>query len=131
MTHEVENKVWGTTSKIHDNNLSKTSVLEIKRGGTCSWHYHEHRYNVFYVVSGKIVVRWCPSKHGEKHELYLLPGNSLIIAPGESHEFMAMVDSIVVEVDYADNRPGDIVRLRAGFVQKRVRDKRKKNIKLR
>lgn len=126
----VESKIWGTALKIHDNGLSKTTVLEIKKGGTCSWHYHEHRYNAFYVVSGEIVVRWCPGIRGDKNEIYLKAGNDLVIAPGESHEFMAMVDSVVVEVDYAHDRIGDIVRLRPGFVQKRVRDKRVKNVRL-
>lgn len=128
----AEKKVWGTAIKIHDSGLSKTSVLHIQKGGTCSWHYHKHRYNAFYVISGSVVIRWSPSPNSkEKYELYLIPGNDdTIIGPGEVHQFAALEDSVVVEIDYINDQIDDIVRLKPGFKAKRIRDKRVKNIKL-
>ena len=119
-------KVWGKAIKIQDNGLSKTSVLHVERGGTCSWHYHKHRYNTFYVVSGEVIIRWSPSHiaNDKKYEIYLKPGCDLTIAPGDAHEFMAVVDSVMVEIDCAGNRIGDIVRLRPGFKAKRVKNVR-------
>lgn len=128
----TEKKVWGSSIEIHNNKISRTTVLRIKKGGTCSLHFHQHRYNAFYVVSGEVVIRWSPSSNSKnRFELYLRPGNDpTFLAPGEIHEFAAIEDSVVVEVDYADATDGDIVRIRPGFIDKKIKDKRFTTMKL-
>jgi mannose-6-phosphate isomerase-like protein (cupin superfamily) len=93
-------------------------MLNVKRGGYCSIHYHEQRANRFFVVSGMIQV------------IALLGPNmsSVILTDSMQYDVPSMVphmfgvyrDGIVIE-DYWPDRGGrvaseDIVRLTEGDV---------------
>ena len=50
-------KVWGTTKLIEANGALEFHRIEMDRGGVCSKHLHEFKWNGFYVESGTMLVR--------------------------------------------------------------------------
>ncbi len=114
-----EEKIWGTTELVFDSFSATVNVLHVKKGGVCSWHYHDRKYNHFHVISGRFAVRFRPG--GKLTQVEMLPGESLTIYPGPEHrhEFEALEDSVVVETCFVkDERsidPNDIHRLRLGY----------------
>jgi len=115
----VDQKIWGETELVFDSFDVTVHVLRVKKGGVCSWHYHERKYNRFYVISGRFAVRFLFG--GLQTGVVLQPGESHTICPGPGHlhEFEALEDSVVVETCFVkDERaidPNDIHRLRLGY----------------
>jgi quercetin dioxygenase-like cupin family protein len=118
----MNQKIWGETCEIFRNDTVSVNLLKIKKGGVCSWHFHNSKYNRFHVVSGRIVIRFqypdcslstCAVEEGESH------GD---IPPRVLHEFEGLEDSVVIETTFVKNDPDDITRVtrvRAGHLRLR------------
>ena len=52
----VEIKPWGTKYNLYTDHFTSTDVCWVKAGGHCSWHFHEHQYNAFFVLSGRLKI---------------------------------------------------------------------------
>lgn len=102
-------KEWGEVQDIFNNDSVIVSILRIKRNGKSSLHYHKHNHNYFHVISGKLIVR-IPE---DENVHILFPGESMWVPPGEenSHQFIGLEDSVVVEVVSVKRLPDDIVRI--------------------
>ena len=50
-------KIWGETELILANNALEFHRIDFKKGGVCSKHKHEWKWNGFYVVSGEMKIR--------------------------------------------------------------------------
>ena len=50
-------KVWGQTELIEANGALEFHRIEMLKGGVCSKHLHEFKWNGFYVESGQMLVR--------------------------------------------------------------------------
>ena len=50
-------KIWGQTELIHANGVLEFHRIEFKEGYKCSEHAHAHKWNGFYVESGRMLVR--------------------------------------------------------------------------
>jgi len=95
-----EQKVWGTTIELFANGAASTHYIEVKAGGFCSEHRHEHKENVFYVIEGELRVTWWDID-GHEHGLTLFAGDDTAISVGIWHSFEAMVDTKCIEIyDY-------------------------------
>ena len=104
-------KIWGKNTEIFQNESTSINVLNLIKGGTCSYHYHKFKANIFYVISGKLKVR---TEIGEE---ILFPGQTLQVAPLLKHQFEAMEKSVVVEIMFVKYNSSDIIRETEGFVQ--------------
>ena len=51
-----QGKIWGETSPIFNKNNVEIHRIEIKKGGYCSKHKHEHKFNAFFVEKGKLQI---------------------------------------------------------------------------
>jgi quercetin dioxygenase-like cupin family protein len=102
-------KVWGTNTEIFRNDSVSVNFLSLVKGGVCSWHFHQHKHNTFYLISGKVVIR---TEHGETE---LNPGNSVLVNAPMKHQFEALEDSLMCETMFTKYDPEDIVRLIEGF----------------
>lgn len=51
-----EKKVWGHVHHIFACPQASVSYLAVQAGTRCSIHYHEDRFNQFYVLAGRIVI---------------------------------------------------------------------------
>ena len=91
-----QGKVWGYTSEIFRNAIVSAHHLEIKQGGFCSEHRHKHKFNLFYVVSGRLEITIWRDK--ELKDLTVLSnGQSSAIPPGFYHKFKGLTEVDCIE----------------------------------
>ena len=48
----IEGKVWGTTEPLIVNSSLEVHRITVIKGGYCSLHKHQSKYNAFYVMKG-------------------------------------------------------------------------------
>ena len=73
-------------------------MLYFNAGKKCSWHYHKKKDEVFYLQSGKMIVRYSESDElSDAEELLLEPGMNFYIYPGLRHQMEAVEDSELYE----------------------------------
>ena len=69
-----------------------------KQGKQCSWHYHKLKDEVFFLHSGKMLVRLSDGDDIEKAtESIITPGKALHIYRGLRHQMEALEDSELYE----------------------------------
>lgn len=92
-----QGKEWGYTTEFFRNSMVSAHHLEIKKGGYCSEHIHEHKYNLFYVISGRLEITIWREKNA-KDETVLTAGQESAIPPGFYHKFKAFEKTECIEV---------------------------------
>jgi len=107
-------QIWGERWLLRSDSTHATSVLFLKKGTRCSFHYHQAKYNLFVVLEGKIGIR---TKYGE---VVLTKGQEFTTAPGEEwkHEFRVYEKAVVIEEMFVSYAEDDIVRQDIGGVIK-------------
>ena len=91
-------KGWGYEKWIVNKQEYCGKLLYFEKGKRCSWHYHKLKDEVFYLQSGKMIV-----KYGEDEdintatELELLPGMNFHVPTGLIHQMIALEDSELFE----------------------------------
>jgi len=101
-------KIWGETTEIFRSQTVSAHYLDIFGGGFCSYHRHEHKVNIFYVISGQLLIEQEVGEHNDKTTLS--KGQSLVIAPGVWHKFTGMVDTKCIEIYQVNLTEPDIER---------------------
>ena len=114
----IAGKVWGQTECIEANSSCEFHRIDIKKGGTCSKHKHKHKYNGFYVVSGKLLVRVWKNSYDLVDETIIGPGDYCAVAPGKYHQFEALADTLAFELYWATLFHDDIERESVGYQKK-------------
>lgn len=102
-------KCWGKNIEIFKNDSVSANLLHLVKGGVCSWHFHKHKNNTFYVVSGKVLIKT------EYNETILEPEQSILINAPVKHLFEALEDSKMIEIMWVLYSPEDIVREVEGY----------------
>jgi quercetin dioxygenase-like cupin family protein len=101
-------KIWGFTSNIFINDAFSIDRIEINAEQSCSKHYHQYKYNMFFVEKGSILVhRW---ENNIQITSRLDAYESITIEPNIYHQFYALSDTIVYEIYYNKINANDIVR---------------------
>ena len=91
-----QGKAWGYTTKILRNATMSVHHLEIKKDGFCSEHRHEHKHNLFYVISGVLELTiW---QDEEKDVTLVAAGQSTAIPPGFWHQFKGITPVECIEI---------------------------------
>lgn len=106
-------KNWGTSETIFKSDSVEVILLTIAKGGSSSIHHHNHKHNLFKVISGKIAL-YCgdPSRPDELTEHMLTKADAQVNIPkGIKHGFEAIQNSVVLEVYHLDAKidPKDMV----------------------
>ena len=102
---ERTHKSWGEKWNIFQNDTCEVSVLELNPNRRCSWHRHQAKYNLFFVLSGEI---WIKTSEGLAQ---VKEKQSFTTRPGEWHEFQtADQPAIVIETMYVKYESEDIER---------------------
>lgn len=117
MSQEIVRKIWGTSECLISTPMLQLHRINFVRGGTCSEHYHRARYNAFYVLSGRLLIR---TKHygGKWREETRVAGDVLVIPPGVVHQFEGLTEGAALEMYYpGEVSEHDIVRLTQGFLK--------------
>jgi mannose-6-phosphate isomerase-like protein (cupin superfamily) len=110
-----EEKPWGHTWHWHTNSSMHGKQITIRKGERTSLKYHTVKNEVFFVMSGKLLVTYGNSKTLKNQEKY--PFNDLILVPGEvfnvqsecPYRFEALEESVIIEI--GDRNDNDPVRL--------------------
>jgi len=116
----LQGKPWGETRCVFRDDTHEVWHATIFPGGFSSRHFHTHKDNLFYVVSGRLKVHVFasqpdPGTPTTTHDLGA--GDCLTIEAGVWHQFDATLATCpvqLVEVYRAGLRGEDIVRLDQG-----------------
>ena len=112
----IQGKVWGNTLKLFDKNNVSVHRIHGKKGGYCSKHKHEHKYNLLFVESGSLKIEiW--KDYNLVDVTNLCEDQCCIIEPGQFHKFTVQEDAVVVEIYWTELCSKDIVRKdHGGFI---------------
>ncbi len=121
---EWEEKCWGSVQHIFVGAegpapAAALSKLQIDAGWRCSRHLHEHRYNLFSVTLGIVVIEEWGLMSLVKTTTVLRPGDVLVVPPMTVHRFRVVQPGSLVELYWSDNSwqdctMNDIVRFDMG-----------------
>tara|TARA_R110000744_G_scaffold78329_2_gene154434 strand:+ start:40 stop:399 length:360 start_codon:yes stop_codon:yes gene_type:complete len=91
-------KGWGFEKWIVNNEEYCGKLLYFVKGKRCSWHYHILKDEVFYIQSGKMLVKYSESDDIDKaEELILEKGDNFHIYRGLRHQMIALEDTELFE----------------------------------
>ena len=91
-------KGWGYEKWIVNNEKYCGKLLFFVKGKKCSWHYHKIKDEVFYIQSGKILVKYSDEENLENaNELILNPGDNFHVYVGLKHQMIALEDTELFE----------------------------------
>ena len=115
-------KSWGNTELVHANGVLEFHRIEYRAGYKCSEHYHKHKWNGFFVESGKMIVRvWqTADQEGLVDETMLGAGDFTQVKPGLVHQFEGVEDGVAFELYWAEFNHNDIERRTVGTSVKGV-----------
>ncbi len=92
-----QGKDWGYTTEIFRNAIVSAHHLEINKGGFCSEHVHKFKFNVFYVISGKLKITiW--RENDVKDVTILTAGQESAVSPGFYHTFEGLEKTECIEI---------------------------------
>lgn len=107
-------KVWGSTRLVHANSAFEFHRIEYNKGFKCSEHLHEHKWNGFFIESGKMLVRTWKDDQGLIDETILEAGDFTMVKPGEYHQFEGLESGVAFELYWAEFNHNDIKRRTSG-----------------
>ena len=92
-------KGWGWERWIVNNEEYCGKLLYFVKGKRCSWHYHKLKDEVFYVQSGKILVKFSDYTDNPDlaDEIVLGPGDNFHVYRGLRHQMLAIEDTELFE----------------------------------
>lgn len=109
---KVQGKVWGKTYDLFNQNNVEVHYIHAKKGGYCSKHMHETKYNKFIVFDGELKITiW---KNGLEDITTLSAGEECTVKPGDYHMFECMKDAQALEIYWVELKADDIVRTNNG-----------------
>lgn len=113
-------KIWGQTELIEHTPSFEFHRIEFKANHCCSEHYHQTKWNGFFVESGTLLVKtWQeePTDHRPNmlcDQTVLRAGDYYKVAPGKWHQFVGVDDGVAFELYWSEFNADDIVRRTQG-----------------
>ena len=112
-----QGKVWGSTEALLVTPMIEVHRISVRPSMKCSIHKHEHKWNMFYCMSGEINI------HVQKNDYDLTDVTTLMQygytsgKPGEYHWFETRHrDAEVLEIYYLEPISSDIIRKTVGGI---------------
>ena len=91
-------KGWGFEKWIVNCEEYCGKLLYFVKGKKCSWHYHKLKDEVFYVQSGKLLVKYSEEDDLENAaEIVLNRGDNFHVYRGLRHQMIALEDTELFE----------------------------------
>ncbi len=95
---QIHNKGWGYEKWIVNKPEYCGKLLFFNKGKKCSWHYHKLKDEVFYLQSGKLLVKYSDEDEIQNaSEILLNPGDSFHVYIGLRHQMIAIEQSELFE----------------------------------
>ena len=96
--NEIHPKGWGYEKWIVNKPEYCGKLLFFNKGKKCSWHFHKLKDEVFYLQSGKMIVKYSDGEFLESaNEIVLNAGDSFHVYTGLKHQMIALEDSELFE----------------------------------
>ena len=90
-------KGWGYEKWIVNKREYCGKLLFFNKDKRCSWHFHKLKDEVFYLQSGKLLVKYSDQDDIEKaEELVLEAGENFHVYTGLRHQMIALEDNILI-----------------------------------
>ena len=107
-------KGWGFEKWIVNCDEYCGKLLYFVKGKKCSWHYHKLKDEVFYVHSGRILVKYSDEDNLEEaEEIILGPGDNFHVYRGLRHRMIALEETELFEFS-TQHLDSDSYKLRKG-----------------
>ena len=91
-------KGWGFEKWIVNCKKYCGKLLYFVKGKKCSWHYHKIKDEVFYIQSGKILVKFSDNDDIlSANEIVLNAGDNFYVYTGLRHQMIAIEDTELFE----------------------------------
>ena len=98
MIPEIHIKGWGYEKWIVNKEEYCGKLLFFEKDKKCSFHYHKIKDEVFYLQSGKLIVKYSDGDNLNKsEELIMNPGDNFHVYTGLRHQMIALEDSELFE----------------------------------
>lgn len=108
---QKQGKVWGSTTEIFSNPFVGFHRIDFNSDYKCSHHKHEFRWNLFYVVSGKMMVKVEQKDYQLEDKTILEAGEWTTVRPGLVHTFVGVEAGVAFELYYPEPvKNSDIIR---------------------
>ena len=111
----IAGKVWGTTELVEANGALEFHRIEMNKGGVCSKHLHEFKWNGFFCESGRLLIRVWQNDYDLVDETILEAGQYTKVKPGLYHQFECLEDGVAFELYWAEFNHNDIKRESVGY----------------
>lgn len=96
--NDIHVKGWGYEKWIVNKPEYCGKLLYFNSGKKCSWHFHKIKDEVFYLQSGKLLVKFSENEDiKQAEELILNPGDSFHVYVGLKHQMIALENSELFE----------------------------------
>ncbi len=105
-----QGKVWGMTSEVFSHSGVSVHRISVNKGGACSKHRHDHKYNTFFVESGQLAIDVWKNDYDLIDQTILRSGERMDVKPMEFHRFVAEEDTIAYEIYWTHLDEDDITR---------------------
>ena len=86
----LSGKVWGDTQSLLITPMIEVHRINILPHMKCSVHKHEHKYNMFYVISGELYLTVTKTEYDLEDITKLFAGQSTTVQPNEYHRFYTL-----------------------------------------
>ena len=96
---KTKTKIWGMTTEIAKHPVFSVHYIQVMPHTFCSVHRHAHRVNLFYVLSGELIVRMWSAADGVR-DVQLRVGDTLEVPAGVYHQFRCVTGADVIEIYY-------------------------------
>ena len=107
-------KGWGYEKWIINKQEYCGKLLFFEKGKRCSWHYHLVKDEVFYLQSGRMIVKYGDGDNPElANEIILEAGQNFYVYPGLRHQMLALEDSELLEFS-TEHFDADSYRVKKG-----------------
>ena len=82
----------GSLTQVITDNFKQLNVLEIAKGEKFGNHYHKIKHEVFYIISGRILL-----KIDQNDWIMMNEGTAFLIEPGDRHTIEAIRNTVIAE----------------------------------
>jgi len=106
-------KVWGDTQLLFAHHGVECHWIAFRAGYRSSKHRHEHKWNRFVVLQGRLRVVIFREYHN-RDETNIYSGQATDVPPGVWHQFEAVEDGVALEIYWTTLEAGDIERANTG-----------------
>lgn len=115
----ADHKPWGVSELLVREPSFEFYRLTIKAGGYCSIHFHQHKLQYLFVVTGKLRLKTFTTAGRVAEERDCGTGDCVICDLDIRHQFEAITDCVAYEVYQSQDQldAEDIVRLSEGGIR--------------